>query len=400
MPSNHSLPTYVIPCERNNSDSIGSVWLRASDFGECYERPSDTQLYPCLVPVYNGRVLNISTKLMHASLSGISVKHYNGKCYRDINSWEREEYLDEEEADYTIGCGELYDGGLFGSEVKLSPISSVNNWKDRPVTREDNMEDFDDPSSHLPICMRQRINYRNSFWNIHRPELCKLTWPHKYVSTVTVTEHLHSHLVTHGSVCGDYHDEATRAQMLKNELNEYGKLKVVAYPRELPPDEKPFPLKPPGSPSYPNRTCPETPRCSGFPQRIPVTSESKFLSLSDDEDEIGGRSLHICKEEFCMTIGRHVRKPAIKKSISEVEDIYGEEVAAYPSGEEESGFFFFNWLQLEAEEDYEEALTETSTIDLEPVAMPEPCPPLGMNDFCRAVAKADFSDLRCHPDDF
>lgn len=110
--------------------------------------------------------------------------------------------------------------------------------------------------------------------------------------------------------------------------------RVVAYPRELPPDEKPFPLKPPGSPSYPNRTCPETPRCSGFPQRIPVTSESKFMSLSDDEDEIGGRSLHICKEEFCMTIGRHVRKPAIKKSISEVEDIYGEEVAAYPSGEE------------------------------------------------------------------
>lgn len=115
--------------------------------------------------------------------------------------------------------------------------------------------------------------------------------------------------------------------------------RIILPAKDLPPDEKPYEFIHVGNPTAKVKL---NPKCKGQFQKSTSSShnEMRYLELHDDEDiQKGGKSIHRSNEEFCITIGKHIRKSTIKKSISELEEFHDEaEIYFAP---EEGTFIFF-----------------------------------------------------------
>ncbi|KAL0278949.1 UNVERIFIED_CONTAM: hypothetical protein PYX00_000619 [Menopon gallinae] len=268
---------------------------------------------PCIIPVYNDKILNISADLVSQSLSGISLKHYYGNCLRPRESISDEVFAPEDfYTDYEGGPEEEERDPQQGREMSMMEMMKLCYTPRVRHKEEENMpeggDDFD-----KPLCLREAIHDRNSFWNLHRPELCKLTWPHDYVSEAVVTDHLHKHLLSHGPLCAPFHDPADMLAMLNREFDMYDDLKVLFSPRDIPPDEK--------------------------VKHKYVCSNKNMTYEIDDCDEM--TPMRICKEEFCITIGRPVEMMTMREVLK-------------TASQSELGSYWRFFDEIAQEEPYEE----------------------------------------------
>ena len=113
----------------------------------------------------------------------------------------------------------------------------------------------------------------------------------------------------------------------------------MASPRVLPPEETSFYLQKKNNNKIKNAL--SNFKCKGITIRKPVLhTEVKFIQIDDDDDEIIERNnnLRRSKGEFCLTIGKHIRKPPKIKSLTEVEDAQSH--LDLRVGEEEEGTLY------------------------------------------------------------
>lgn len=113
----------------------------------------------------------------------------------------------------------------------------------------------------------------------------------------------------------------------------------MASPRVLPPEETSFYLQKKNNNKIKNVL--SNFKCKGITIRKPVLhTEVKFIQIDDDDDEIIERNnnLRRSKGEFCLTIGKHIRKPPKIKSLTEVEDAQSH--LDLRVGEEEEGTLY------------------------------------------------------------
>ncbi|KAK6627088.1 hypothetical protein RUM44_009565 [Polyplax serrata] len=236
---------------------------------------------PSIVPCYNGKSLKIHNELVCNGLCAISIKHHNGNCVD-----ERLEAEDRQKATRNISDDDAeHDVNLQGYRDKCR--------RDRTKTSVD-----------MPECLKVRMKRRNSFWNIHRPELSKLTWPENFVSSAVLQDFFHNHLRIHGTFCEPLHEFTNRSSLVEEEFRDYCKLRSVPItqrhavlmaeteivpPRVLPPDEK----------------------------IVSIMEKSRSVELND-EDLAPEAQVHKSRAEFCVTIGEYVRRPPIKRTTSQV----------------------------------------------------------------------------------
>lgn len=219
---------------------------------------------PKIFPCYNGKTLKIHEELVVNGLSAISIKHPRGYC---------SEVLRTDEASSDIVAEEKKD-----VKEETGASSQPNLY---------NESEFQTIKKGIPECQKGSLKNRNSFWNVHRPELSKLTWPQNYVSSAIMQDFFHNHLLIHGTFCEPLHDESNRSFQADEEIKYYSRLREIVPPRILPPDEK----------------------------VINITDKSRSVNLND-EDLDPEIMVHKSRAEFCVTIGEYVRRPPLKKSVS------------------------------------------------------------------------------------
>lgn len=113
---------------------------------------------PSITPVYNDRVLNLSSELVSNGLSGISLKHYCGSCLRPTESLSSEEIIGGEDS--------LFESEFPGSDEEKEAsktMSSMIGMCYTPKARNadpDVIAESDSGTRDRPLCLRKRIHVR------------------------------------------------------------------------------------------------------------------------------------------------------------------------------------------------------------------------------------------------
>ncbi|KAL0280089.1 UNVERIFIED_CONTAM: hypothetical protein PYX00_001481 [Menopon gallinae] len=251
--------------------SSGNGWSLNPLTTSCYgkvDAADDTWMdrIPVIVPCYNGKTLPIHEELVVNGLSAISIKHHKGCCTETTHDGLCDVQRERSKTDIDKELKEIK-----GRTTKLG---------------KEGVKMFS--TTGLPVCLGEKMKRRNSFWNMHRPELSKLTWPQKFISSTMLQDFFHHHLRTHGTFCEPLHVETEQNLDVDEDIPDYTLLREIVPPTVLPPDEKP----------------------------VNIMEKSRSVQLND-EDLDPEIMVHKSRAEFCVTIGEYMRKPPLKRSTSE-----------------------------------------------------------------------------------